>query len=83
MILQGGIPTNEDWDYAKCFVRFLKKLFDITEKLSDTKYVTSYEYFNEHCMILTIFQAWINSSDRLLGSMAERMRTKYFKYWGN
>jgi hypothetical protein len=74
-----------DWDNARCFVNFLKIFFDITNKVSGSTFVTSSQYFNEHVMILTTFKGWIElkSSDNLLGKMAEDMKAKYEKYWGD
>lgn len=34
-------------------------------------------------MVLLTFQKWVRSSDKFLGSMTEKMRAKYDKYWGN
>lgn len=85
VLIQGGIPNNEDWDNTKCFVNFLKIFFDITKKVSGSTFVTSSQYFNEHIMILTTFKGWIGltSSDNLLGKMAENMKAKYENYWGD
>ncbi|KAI5420392.1 hypothetical protein KIW84_044253 [Lathyrus oleraceus] len=85
VLIQGGIPNNEDWDNAKCFVNFLKIFFDITKKVSGSTFVTSSQYFNEHIMILTTFKGWmgLTSSDNLLGKMAENMKAKYENYWGD
>jgi hypothetical protein len=85
VLMQDGCPNNVDWDNARCFVNFLKIFFDITNKVSGSTFVTSSQYFNEHVMILTTFKGWIElkSSDNLLGKMAEDMKAKYEKYWGD
>ncbi|CAI8603038.1 unnamed protein product [Vicia faba] len=85
VLMKGGIPNNVDWDNAKCFVNFLKIFFDITKKVSSSTFVTSSQYFNEHIRILTTLKGWIElkSSDNLLGNMAENMKVKYDKYWGD
>ncbi|KAE8683985.1 hypothetical protein F3Y22_tig00111164pilonHSYRG00067 [Hibiscus syriacus] len=83
VMLQGGIPNNEDWETARCHVKFLKIFFDITEKVSGMKYVTSSQYFNEHVLALITFKKMRDSGDLMLGMMAEKMKVKYDKYWGN
>ncbi|XP_025684611.1 zinc finger BED domain-containing protein RICESLEEPER 1-like [Arachis hypogaea] len=81
-LMQGGIPRNIDWDNAKHFMEFLKNFHDVTKSVSGSLLVTS-QYFHEFCKILRVFKASCGSRDPLLGSMAERMKLKYDKYWGN
>lgn len=50
-MLGSGVPNNEDCDNVKCFVIFLKLLFEFTKNASCLIYVTSSIYFMEHCMI--------------------------------
>jgi hypothetical protein len=84
-MLEGGIPNNEDWDNAKCFVKFLKLFFEITTKVSGSTYVTSSTYFMEHCTILGALKTWTeyHKDDPLLTDMANAMNDKYNKYWGD
>ncbi|XP_057756612.1 zinc finger BED domain-containing protein RICESLEEPER 2-like [Arachis stenosperma] len=82
-LMQGGIPRNIDWDNAKHFMKFLKIFHDVTKSVSGSLLVTSSQYFHEFCNILRMFKASCGSRDPLLGSMAERMKFKYDKYWGN
>ncbi|XP_052111497.1 zinc finger BED domain-containing protein RICESLEEPER 2-like [Arachis duranensis] len=82
-LMQGGMPRNIDWDNAKHFMEFLKIFHDVTKSVSGSLLVTSSQYFHEFCKILRVFNASCGSRDPLLGSMAERMKLKYDKYWGN
>lgn len=84
-MLEGGVPNNEDWDNAKCFVKFLKLFFEITKKVSGSTYVTSSTYFMEHCKILGGFNTWMgcHKDDPILANMATKMTAKYSKYWGD
>ncbi|XP_057746595.1 zinc finger BED domain-containing protein RICESLEEPER 2-like [Arachis stenosperma] len=82
-LMQGGIPRNLDWDNAKHFMEFLKIFHDVTKSVSGSLLVTSSQYFHEFCKILRVFKASCGSRDPLLGSMAEKMKFKYDKYWGN
>ncbi|XP_057730888.1 zinc finger BED domain-containing protein RICESLEEPER 2-like [Arachis stenosperma] len=82
-LMQGGIPRNIDWDNAKHLMEFLKIFHDVTKSVSGSLFVTSSQYFHEFCKILRVFKASCGSRDPLLGSMVERMKLKYDKYWGN
>ncbi|CAJ2643835.1 unnamed protein product [Trifolium pratense] len=82
-ILEGGFPNNDDWENAKCFVKFLKLFFEITKNVSGSTYVTSSTYFMEHCKILQAFNTWMGShkDDPILAKMATNMKGKY-ENWG-
>ncbi|XP_025625209.1 zinc finger BED domain-containing protein RICESLEEPER 2-like [Arachis hypogaea] len=82
-LMQGGIPRNLDWDNEKHFMKFLKIFHDVNKSVSGSLLVTFSQYFHEFCKILRVFKASCGSRDPLLGSMAERMKLKYDKYWGN
>ncbi|XP_072066131.1 zinc finger BED domain-containing protein RICESLEEPER 2-like [Arachis hypogaea] len=82
-LMQGGIPRNIDWDNVKHFMEILKIFHDVTNSVSGSLLVTSSQYFHEFCKILQVFKASCGSRDPLLGSIAERIKLKYDKYWGN
>nr|KYP42567.1 Putative AC transposase [Cajanus cajan] len=54
VMLDGGVPNNEDWDNVRCFIKLLKIFFDITQSFRNKfcNFFFFFEYFNEHCMIL-------------------------------
>ncbi|XP_020961353.1 zinc finger BED domain-containing protein RICESLEEPER 2-like isoform X2 [Arachis ipaensis] len=83
VMMQGGIPKNEDWDNARCFVKFLKIFSDVTKKVSGSTFVTSSSYFHHFCSILSSLKTWADSNDILLKGMATKMKAKHDKYWGN
>ncbi|WJX09507.1 cellulase [Trifolium repens] len=84
-MLESGVPNNDDWENAKCFVKFLELFFEITKKVSGSTYVTSSTYFTEHCNILEAFNTWMgcHKNDPILAKMATNMISKYSKYWGD
>ena len=41
VLTERGAPTHGDWVYVREFKMFLKHFYDLTNKVSDTKYVTS------------------------------------------
>ncbi|XP_020992165.2 zinc finger BED domain-containing protein RICESLEEPER 2-like [Arachis duranensis] len=82
-MMAGGIPRSEDWENARHFVKFLKIFYEVTNKVSGSTFVTSSQHFNDFCKILSTLKHWMGSLDTVLSSMAEKMKSKYDKYWGN
>jgi hypothetical protein len=78
-----GPPTFEDWESVRVFLKFLKLFYDVTMRLSGSLYVTSNIYFQEICGIQAHLQAFSASGDYVLSVMAEKMKMKYNKYWGD
>ena len=79
-----GPPTDNHWDDASVFVRFLETFYDITLKFSGSTYVTANKYFIEICNIYQELNELIDDDEEseLLRSMAKNMKVKYDKYWG-
>ncbi|KAL8118649.1 hypothetical protein AgCh_016244 [Apium graveolens] len=76
-------PLFDDFDNVKRFIRFLEIFYDVTMKLSGSKYCTSNVFFVE---LVKVQEAIINlcsSEDILMRDMAKRMKDKYDKYWDN
>ena len=42
-----GLPTEEDWEYARCLLPFLRGFYTSTLRISGSLYVTSNNYFHE------------------------------------
>ncbi|KAK3231390.1 hypothetical protein Dsin_003271 [Dipteronia sinensis] len=78
-----GAPTSLDWEFARCFIKFLKVFFDATLKFSGSLFVTSNTFLRHLCMVHSQLQNWCNSKDIFLKHMAENMKKKYDKYWGS
>ncbi|KAH9763602.1 BED-type domain-containing protein [Citrus sinensis] len=76
-------PSSIDWEYARYFIKFLKVFHDATLTFSGSLYVTSNNFLRQLCLIHTQLQAWRDSKDLFLKIMAENMKKKYDKYWGN
>ncbi|KAL4021214.1 hypothetical protein IC575_020006 [Cucumis melo] len=80
-LLKDDIPTTEDWDNAKVFVKFLKTFSEVTMKfyasMSDFKYI-----FHELCLIQEIIREYSSYENALLSQMTLSMQTKFNKYWG-
>jgi hypothetical protein len=78
-----GVPTLEDWYYARSVLPFLKLFYDCTLHLSGTSYVTSNMYMKEVFAIGRKINQYCDHSDLSIKLMAMKMMKKYEKYWGN
>ncbi|XP_057759636.1 zinc finger BED domain-containing protein RICESLEEPER 2-like [Arachis stenosperma] len=78
-----GVPSDSDWEYAESIVPFLRVFNDATIRVSGALYVTSDMYMKEVFAIGRFIRHSCDSVDFSTMSMAERMRVKYEKYWGN
>ena len=84
-----SVPTSEDWVKAKKLCHFLKTFYDITLRISGTKYVTSHTLVNELASIRALLRAQLDCdihdeppTDKHLYDIAKAMKPKYEKYYG-
>ncbi|XP_012568376.1 zinc finger BED domain-containing protein RICESLEEPER 2-like [Cicer arietinum] len=77
-----GVPTSFDWAKAQPIMPFLKMFYDATLRISGSSYVASNMYMLEVFGIGEKILKMCNSKDMCLKVMADRMKTKYDKYWG-
>lgn len=78
-----GLPTSEDWNYARRFLPFLKLFFDTTIKVSGSSYVTSNNMTKDVYGIYMMIERYRGNEEQSLQEMAQRMKTKFHKYFGN
>lgn len=78
-----GYPEWINFENVKCFIQFLKIFYDVTMKISDSKYCTSNIFFIELVKIQEAIVKLCSSGDLLMRDMAKRMKEKYDKYWDN
>ncbi|XP_038678412.1 zinc finger BED domain-containing protein RICESLEEPER 2-like [Tripterygium wilfordii] len=76
-------PSSSDWAYASAFVKFLKKFYDATLKLSSYKTVTANVPFRKMYMMVDALKKAMRSEDEFLKKVATSMKAKFDKYWGN
>nr|GMD28525.1 zinc finger BED domain-containing protein RICESLEEPER 2-like [Ipomoea batatas] len=76
-----GPPSSNDWDNVIGLVQFLKIFYDATLAFSSYKTVTSSHYFTDICTIEANLNAFINSKDVNMSTMAYEMKKKFDKYW--
>lgn len=84
---QRGAPTHGDWVYVREFKNFLQHFYDLTNKVSGTKYVTSNTFLEEIAAVHYLLGEWsdhvICGDDEIFKKMAAKMKDKYQKYWGD
>jgi len=57
--------------------------YDVTMQISGFLHSTSNLYFDVLCSVYSCLTEYFESSDPLLNTMANRMKGKYDKYWGD
>ncbi|KAL4556060.1 hypothetical protein LXL04_038700 [Taraxacum kok-saghyz] len=78
-----GVPEEEDWKKVDIFVTFFKTFYDLTQRISGSRYVTSNTLFHEIIDVDSLLKKWIESTNSDFASMAKKMKVKYDKYWGD
>ncbi|XP_028117184.1 zinc finger BED domain-containing protein RICESLEEPER 1-like [Camellia sinensis] len=76
-------PTARDWNNCRIFLKFLKLFYNATKRFSGSLFVTSNYFFDEMFVIQTKIEQLIKKDDKLLSTMAQNMKEKFEKYWGN
>jgi hypothetical protein len=77
-----GLSNCDDWAHIKVFLKFLEIFYEAKMRLSGSLYVTYNMYIEEVSAIQLHLQEYCDSGDYILSSMAEKMMSKYKKYWG-
>ena len=84
---QRGPPTQSDWVYVREFKQFLQHFYDLTNKVSGTKYVTANTFLEEIADVNFLLGEWsdhvICGDDEIFKCIALKMKAKYEKYWGD
>lgn len=75
------LPSNDDWKHIQCLIDCLKVFYDVTKRISGTKYPTASLYFNDFCGIYILLRDWQFSDDTFVATMAVPMVKKFEKYW--
>ena len=78
-----GVPDEEDWKKVDIFVTFFKTFYDLTQRISGSRYVTSNTLFHEIIDVDSLLIKWAESTNNDFASMAKKMKVKYDKYWGD
>ncbi|XP_031284418.1 zinc finger BED domain-containing protein RICESLEEPER 2-like [Pistacia vera] len=76
-------PSNEDWEKANVFAKFLRKFYEATNKMLRSNYVTSNSYFQETIGIVLCLNEWEKDTNPVLNNMSMKMKEKFDKYYGS
>ncbi|XP_049360749.1 zinc finger BED domain-containing protein RICESLEEPER 2-like [Solanum verrucosum] len=77
---KAGVFTSVDWENVRPMIKFLETFYTLTLKVSGSKYVTNNVHFVEIVELDLILKEMTEDSN--LKKMAESIRDKFRKYWG-
>ncbi|XP_059310344.1 uncharacterized protein LOC132061583 [Lycium ferocissimum] len=77
-----GVLESDDWQKVRNMVIFLKRFYDLTEKVSGSLYVTSNGHFEDIVELHNHLRECMEDDDPSLAKMGEKMKEKFVKYWG-
>ena len=75
-----GTLLSSDWEGVKRITQFLKMFFNLTLKISGSRYVTSNLYFLEICQVGVYLKQLISIEDKVLVDMTLAMKENFDKY---
>ena len=78
-----GCLKKKDWENVRRFCLFLHKFYELTIKVSGSSYVTSNSFLDDIFNVYVTLRNWQTNPDFELSAMANRMKAKFDKYWGN
>ncbi|GJS45388.1 zinc finger, BED-type containing protein [Tanacetum coccineum] len=78
-----GAPEEDDWEYARSIMEYLRIFFSVTKKISGSKYVTANLFFGELVTMHATISQMCEHADEKKKKMALSMKDKYDKYWDN
>ena len=78
-----GTLLSSDWEGVKRITKFLEMFFNLTLRISGSRYVTSNLHFLEICQVGVYLNQLKSNEYQVLAKMAENMKEKFDKYWGD
>ncbi|KAH0645237.1 hypothetical protein KY284_033121 [Solanum tuberosum] len=77
-----GSIQYEDWANVRNITKFLEKFYELTLKVSGSRYVTCNVHFEDICELDAYLKVCMTSDDVDLSKMGSGMKEKFKKYWG-
>jgi hypothetical protein len=74
-------PSDDDWNNVSIVRQCLKVFYDVTKRVSGTKYRTTSLYFNDFCGIYLLLRKWEHNENNFVAEMAKPVLEKFEKYW--
>ncbi|GJU95413.1 zinc finger BED domain-containing protein RICESLEEPER 2-like protein [Tanacetum coccineum] len=78
-----GVPNEDDWSNARFFLEYLRIFYDVTNKISGCKYVTSNMFVKDLVTMHAAISKMCRHADENKRKIALSMKAKYDKYWDN
>nr|GEW86681.1 zinc finger BED domain-containing protein RICESLEEPER 2-like [Tanacetum cinerariifolium] len=78
-----GVPNEDDWSNARFFLEYLRIFYDVTKKISGSKYVTSNMFVKDLVTMHAAISKMCRHTDENKRKIALSMNDKYDKYWDN
>ena len=78
-----GKPEHDDWENVKRFFEFLGSFYQLTLRVSGSKYVTANLFFRELLNVSALLKELSVGDDLEMSMMANKMKEKCDKYWGD
>lgn len=78
-----AVPSESDWAYAAALSPILEYFYDATVNISGSKYVTGNTYMKEIFGVGWMIMKMDTMGDEYKKAMADKMKLKFYKYWGN
>ncbi|KAJ4814219.1 Zinc finger BED domain-containing protein RICESLEEPER 3 [Rhynchospora pubera] len=83
VVLNPGPPTEADWENAKRLARLLRLFYKVMLRLSDPLFPTSNIFVEEVLGMRTRLAQLGANNDKMLGSLAGRIKKRFDEYWGD
>uniref|UniRef100_A0A3Q7HA57 hAT-like transposase RNase-H fold domain-containing protein n=1 Tax=Solanum lycopersicum TaxID=4081 RepID=A0A3Q7HA57_SOLLC len=81
----GSIAGSIQYEYRanmRNVTKFLEKIYELTLKVSGSRYITCNVHFEDICELDAYLKLCMASDDLDLSKMASKMKEKFKKYWG-
>lgn len=78
-----SIPTSIDWRKCRYLNQVLENFYDLTLKVSGSKYVTCNTFFQDISGMNAVLNEMMQNDNHEVATLALGMKEKYDKYWGN
>ncbi|XP_059670980.1 zinc finger BED domain-containing protein RICESLEEPER 2-like [Cornus florida] len=72
--------SEDDWLKIRDLFKFLEYFYNVTKRISGSKYITCNKYFREVFGVQTVLLRWTKSEDLRFREMAIKMNAKFEKY---
>ncbi|KAF2316103.1 hypothetical protein GH714_041075 [Hevea brasiliensis] len=80
---ENGEPDFHNWSECRKMAEMLSYFYELTLRISGSRYITSNMVFGEISDLAFILNQWVDSTNIEVKNMGDRMKKKFDKYWGD